>query len=209
MTIMRVLLVDDDSMLLQALSHTIALQMSTLIVESVDSAQEALKRLQEREYDTVVSDIKMPGMDGLALLKHVQERHPDTPVILITGHGDHWLAIQALRGGAYDYILKPIDREDFLAALQRALHTHRLRQQLKEQQRTLERYALSLAHLVEQRTRELEAANSAKETLLRILAQELHLPLASLKDIIQGVDPYLLGENEKQTTEFYREERSD
>ncbi len=96
--------------------------------------------------------------------------------------------MQALRGGAYDYILKPIDRDDFLAALQRALHTHRLRQQIKEQQRALERYAFSLEHLVEQRTHELETANSAKETLLRMLTHELRLPLMSLKGIIQGVD---------------------
>ncbi len=85
----QVLLVDDDSMLLQALSHTIALRTSTLEVETVGSAQEALKRLQEQEYDAIVSDIKMPGMDGLALLAYVQDQHPDTPVLLITGHSDH------------------------------------------------------------------------------------------------------------------------
>jgi len=169
----QVLLVDDDPMLLQALSQTISLRMSMVEVEAVDSAQAALVRLQEHEYDAIVSDIKMPGMDGLALLAQVQERRPDTPVLLITGHSDHQLAIQALRGGAYDYILKPVDRDDFVASLYRALHTRQLRRQVEEQQRTLERYALSLEHLVEQRTRELAAANKATEEVLRALV-DLH-----------------------------------
>jgi DNA-binding NtrC family response regulator len=53
----------------------------------------------------------MPGMDGLVLLNKIKELRPETPTILITGHGEHELAINALRGGAYDYIQKPIDRE--------------------------------------------------------------------------------------------------
>jgi two-component system sensor histidine kinase/response regulator len=166
--------------------------MSTLDVELLDSAQEALQHLDVQEYDAIVSDIKMPGMDGFALLAHVQARHPDTPVILITGQSDHQLALRALRGGAYDYIPKPIDRDDFLAALQRAVHTHQLRRQIEAQQRALERYALSLEHLVEQRTRELETAKRAKETLLGLLAQERHVPLTSLNDLLQEDDRDLL-----------------
>lgn len=187
----QILLVDDDAMLLQALSQTITLRMSMVEVRAVDSAPEALALLQEHMYGAIVSDIKMPGMDGLALLAQVQERHADTPVLLMTGHNDHQLAIQALRGGAYDYILKPIDRDDFIAALARALHTHQLRWQVAEQQHTLERYALSLEYLVEQRTRELAAANRAQEELLRRLADSLHSPLARLQDIAQEVDQRL------------------
>lgn len=168
----QILLVDDDPMLLQALSQTIELRMSVVEVETVDSAQAALASLQEHTYSAIVSDIKMPGMDGLELLAHAQERHPDTPVLLITGHSDHQLAIKALRGGAYDYILKPVDRDDFIASLQRALYTYQLRQQVEEQQRTLERYSLSLERLVEQRTHELEAAKKATEEVLRALAEQ-------------------------------------
>jgi len=68
----------------------------------------------------------MPGMDGLALLVKIQELRQNTPTLLITGHGDHSLAIQALRGGAYDFIQKPIDRDYFVAALRRAVQTHQL-----------------------------------------------------------------------------------
>lgn len=168
----HILLVDDDPMLLQALSQTIALRLSVVEVEVVDSAQAALTLLQEHTYSTIVSDIKMPGMDGLALLAHVQERHADTPVLLITGHSDHRLAIQALRGGAYDYILKPVDRDDFIASLQRALHTYQLRKQIEEQQHALERYAFSLERLVEQSTHELETANKTIQTIMYALAEQ-------------------------------------
>lgn len=187
----QILLVDDDAMLLRALSQAITLRMSMVEVETVASAQEALSRLQEHAYGAVVSDIKMPGMDGFALLKQVQEQHGDTPVLLMTGHNDHQLAIQALRGGAYDYILKPVDRDDFIAALYRALHTHQLRRQIEEQQNELERYALSLEHLVEQRTGELAEANRAQETLLRRLAADLRSPLTSLQNIAREVDQHL------------------
>lgn len=168
----QVLLVDDDPMLLQALSQTIALRMSVVELEMVDSAQAALALLEQHTYGAIVSDIKMPGMDGLGLLAHAHEHHPVTPVILMTGHSDHHLAIQALRGGAYDYILKPVDRDDFVASLQRALHTYRLHRQVEEQQRALERYSLSLERLVMQRNHELGAAKRATEEVLRALAEQ-------------------------------------
>lgn len=149
-----VLLVDDDTMLLHALSQAIELRLSTVEVETVDSAQGALKLLQGREYSTIISDIKMPGMDGFELLAQVQVLYPDIPVMLITGHNDHRAAIRALREGAYDYILKPIDRDDFVAALNRALYTYQLRQQIKEQQRALERCLLSPGQRVSRQTSE-------------------------------------------------------
>lgn len=190
-----ILLVDDDPMLLQALSRAIALRMSTLDVEVLDSAQEALQRLEKQEYDTIVSDIKMPGMDGFALLAQVQTQHPETPVIFITGQSDHQLALRALRGGAYDYLLKPIDRDDFLAALQRAISTRQLRRQIEEQQRALERYAFSLEHLVEQRTRELE---NTKQALLGLLAQKRCVPPTSLTNPLQEGDRDLLHAEQKE-----------
>lgn len=144
-----VLLVDDDEMLLHALSQAIELRMSTVKVETAASAEEALQLLQEREYSAIISDIKMPGMDGLTLLACVQERYPDIPVLLITGYNEHDMAMHALSAGAYDYIRKPIERDDFAAALHRALTTYQLRQQIKQQQHTLEYYALSLGHLTE------------------------------------------------------------
>ena len=126
----HILIVDDDTALLQALPQAIKLRLPDVQVETSDSAFAALDLVREHEYDAIVSDIKMPGMDGLALLAKVQELRPAIPMLLITGHGDHSLAIQALRGGAYDFIQKPIDRDYFVAALYRAIQTHQLRRQV-------------------------------------------------------------------------------
>jgi signal transduction histidine kinase len=165
--------------------------MSGVQVQTASEASEALKLLQEQEFDAIVSDIKMPGMDGLELLAVASERYPETLVLLITGHGEHDLAIQALRGGAYDYILKPIDRDDFIASLQRALHTRQLRQQVQVQQRALEWYALSLERQVEQRTRELVALNVTKDALLSTVAHELASPLTGLKSMAMMIERQL------------------
>src|SRR6266852_3810724 len=176
-----VLIVDDDAALLEALPQALSLRMTAIQVDTSDSALDGLKQVQEHDYDAIVSDIKMPGMDGLALLAKIQELRPETPTLLITGHGEHDLAVQALRGGAYDFIQKPIDRDYMVAALSRAIHTRRLRRQLAEQQRALELHALSLERIVENRTRELVEANASKDRFLSMVAHEIKTPLTTLK----------------------------
>ncbi len=108
MTEPRILIVDDDPALLEALSEMLQLRMEPIVVEKAESAAAALERIAATDYDTIVSDIKMPGMDGLTLLARIRELRPHTPTLLITGHGQHDLAVQALRGGAYDFIQKPM-----------------------------------------------------------------------------------------------------
>src|SRR5260370_15110121 len=148
----HILIVDDDPALLQALPHTLALRISGVQADTSASAQGALELIQAHDYDAIVTDIKMPGMDGLALLTQIQALRPETPTPLITGHGEHQLAIQALRGGAYDYLQKPLDRDDVVAAVQRALQTHQLRCQVKALLLSLELHAASLQRLVHKRT---------------------------------------------------------
>ncbi|GAC1375916.1 MAG: hypothetical protein NVS2B12_16020 [Ktedonobacteraceae bacterium] len=147
----------------------VALRIHGVTVDTADSAQKALEQIQVREYDAIVSDIKMPGMDGLELLAKIQEMRPEIPVMLITGHADQVLITQALRNGAYDFIQKPIDRVYFVAALHRAIQARQLRRQVEEQHHALEQYAHSLEQLVEKRTREFLAANEAMEVLVRDL----------------------------------------
>src|SRR2546427_11753068 len=104
----------------------------------------------------------MPGMDGLALLTEIRMRRPDTPTLMITGHGEHDLAVHALRGGAYDFIQKPIDRDYFVASLRRAIERRALSPRVKEQQLTLERHLNELEAFPEQRTR---AMRTTKQTI--------------------------------------------
>jgi PAS domain S-box-containing protein len=143
----RVLLVDDDAALLQALPETLRLRLDGVEVETCDSAPKALEMIESLDYDVIVSDIKMPGMDGLALLAEIKKRRPATPTLLITGHGERDLAVAALRGGAHDLVQKPIDREYFVATLERAIQLRHLDQQVAEQRRALERHARVLDHV--------------------------------------------------------------
>src|SRR2546427_407276 len=154
-----VLIVDDDPALLQALPEALRLRMNGLTVDTADSAAAALDRIAVRDYDAIVTDIKMPGKDGLGLLSEIRTRRPDTPTLLITGHGEHALAIDALRGGAYDFIQKPIDRDYFVASLRRAIRTGELNRRAKEQQLALAHHASELERTVEERTHELREAN--------------------------------------------------
>ena len=170
----RILIVDDDPALLQALPEALRLRLVDMAVDTCDSAADALRRIAATDYDAVVSDIKMPGMDGLALLAEIRRLRPDTPTLLITGHGQHDLVVQALRGGAYDFIPKPIDRDYFVASLKRAIETRHLRRQLDEQRAALER-------TVEERTRELRKANDVKDRFLAMLSHELRSPLGAIR----------------------------
>jgi signal transduction histidine kinase len=168
-----VLIVDDDPALLHALPETVRARMNHVVVETSETAQGALNRIAATDYDAIISDVKMPGMDGLALLREIRSLRPDTPTLLVTGHGEHDLAVQALRGGAYDFIQKPIDREYFIASLNRAIQVRRLKRQVDEQKAALARHAGTLEQLVEERTRELVAANQSKDRFLAARDQAL------------------------------------
>src|SRR5437879_8072613 len=134
----RVLVLDDDPALLQARPEARQLRMAGVTVDTADSALAALDRLAARDYDAIITDIKMPGTNGLGLLAEIRTRWPDTPTIMITGHGEHALAILALRGGAYDFIQKPIDRDYLVASGRRAIQMRERSRGRREPQRTLE-----------------------------------------------------------------------
>src|SRR5437667_3847789 len=154
MTPLSVLIVDDDPALLQALPQALRLRMGGVTVETADSAAAALERIAVQDYDAIVTDIKMPGMDGLALLAEIRTRRPDTPTLIITGHGENELVVRALRGGACDFVQKPIDRDYFAASLHRAIRARVPNRRAKQRQRALECCAEELERIVQQLERE-------------------------------------------------------
>ena len=119
----RILIVDDDPALLEALPEAIRLRIGPIHVDTCDSADAAVERIETSDYDAIITDIKMPGMDGLALLTVIKEKRPATPTLLITGHGEEDLGRRAIEGGAHEYFSKPIDRDLFTASLARAIQS--------------------------------------------------------------------------------------
>ncbi|WP_087501933.1 sigma-54 dependent transcriptional regulator [Pseudomonas sp. SID14000] len=120
----QVILVDDDPHLRQALSQT--LDLAGLKVVALADAQGLAERIEADWPGVVVSDIRMPGIDGLQLLEQLHGRDNELPVLLITGHGDVPLAVQAMRAGAYDFLEKPFASDALLDSVRRALALRRL-----------------------------------------------------------------------------------
>jgi signal transduction histidine kinase len=191
MGLTQILIVDDDPALLQALPETLHLRMEGLKVDTAESATAALEQIASTDYDAIITDIKMPGMDGLELLRKIKELRPETPTLLITGHGEYDLTVEALRGGAYDFIQKPIERDYLVVSLKRAIEARQLSRQVQEQRRALEQHAALLEQTVQERTRELLKANQAKDEFISIASHELRTPLTSMKLLTQLVQRQL------------------
>src|SRR6185312_1033096 len=104
------------------------------------------------EFELMLSDLMMPELDGIGLLERAKERYPDMPVLMVTAVHDISIALGALRNGAYDYLLKPFEREQLLASARRALENRRLKLENRA-------YQTNLEGLVEQRTQQLRQAN--------------------------------------------------
>lgn len=113
-----VLLVDDDRAMLQSTAQWLSL--SGCKVRSFADPVLLLKSIKQGKACVVVTDIRMPGMDGMELLRTVHARDPGTPVILITGHGDIPLAVRAMKAGAFDFFTKPFSPEELLDCVRRA-----------------------------------------------------------------------------------------
>lgn len=115
----HVLLIDDDAAMRASTAQV--LDLAGLRVTSFGSAEEALDHAGPGLNGVVLSDIRMPGMDGMTLLQRLGDLDPDLPVILITGHAEVQLAVEAMRRGAYDFIEKPFATQNLVAVLRRAL----------------------------------------------------------------------------------------
>ena len=122
----NVWIIDDDSSIRWVLER--ALSQAGYDTESFGDAEDVLLRVDHEAPDAVVSDIRMPGRDGLELLSILAERHPDLPVIIMTAHSDLDSAVAAYQSGAFEYLPKPFDIDDAVATVQRAVLRRREQQ---------------------------------------------------------------------------------
>ena len=153
----RILIVDDEVEITEILADLLSEDYDC---KRAGSAEEALTRLQETEFQLVISDITMPGMSGLDMIPHIKELSPDTVVVMISGMQTVESAIGALRLGAFDYLMKPFDLRQVEAVVKRALEHYELVV-------AKQRYENHLEELVEQRTIELDKALNSLEGAYR------------------------------------------
>ncbi|MEZ4220282.1 MAG: response regulator [Polyangiaceae bacterium] len=120
----RVLVVDDEKFIRDILADFLG--MEGYVVRTAEDGASAVGELERARYDLVISDLKMPRMGGLELLQQVSHSHPDTVTVIMTGFGTVETAIDAMKRGAYDYILKPFKVEEIIHIVQRGLEKRRL-----------------------------------------------------------------------------------
>jgi len=132
----NVLLVDDEKDFVEMLS--LRLQEAGERVTPAYDGKECLETLEKKNIDVVILDIKMPGMDGIETLREIKRKYPLVEVIMLTGHGTTETAVQGMKLGAYDYLLKPADFEDLTSKLEGA------RKRKDEQEERIRRAEASL-----------------------------------------------------------------
>lgn len=167
----RILLVDDE----QDIREVLNLSLSDLgyVVLEAQNGEEALEIFKAAQPPIVLTDIKMPGMDGIELLQRVKRENPETEVIMITGHGDMDLAIESLKHEATDFITKPINVSVLEIALQRAKEKIIIRQKLRE-------YTENLEKLVREKT-ELQSHLSSLGLMIGSISH-------AIKGLLTGLD---------------------
>lgn len=115
----KILIVDDDLIVRDSMGNW--LQEEGYLVDTIDNGHDALEKIKTDSYDLAVVDIKMPGMDGIELLKLSKEIYPDLPILVMTAYASVDTAVQAMKDGAFDYIVKPFDPESVSQVIERAV----------------------------------------------------------------------------------------
>ena len=171
-TLARLLIVDDEAAQMRALCDTLG--MEGYAAQGYSSARAALESLRAGEFDLLLTDLMMPEMDGIALIDAARAIDGTLGAIVMTGHGTIDTAVQAMQGGALDYILKPFKLNVILPVIARALDVQRLRRENRE-----------LQELERQRSEELAAAYRDLEAFSYSVSHDLRAPLRTIDSFAQ------------------------
>ncbi len=125
----RLLVIDDERSMIELLEQSLG--SAGYFVQPAHSGAEGLEQLQSSDYDVVVTDVRMPGMDGIELCRHAQALRPDVPVVVLTAFGSMETAVQAIRAGAWDFLTKPVDLDALELVIRRAAHHREMSRQLR------------------------------------------------------------------------------
>jgi len=177
----RILIVDDEDMICRVLVRRLSAE--GYVCTTAHNGKEALSYTYKNPFSLIISDINMPEMDGLELLKRVKTMNPAMMVIMVTAYPEIDMAVEAMRLGAYDFIIKPADLDLVVLSVKRALEKKRLEEEL-------EAYHKNLEKLVEEKTAGLRQA-------YRIL-KKVHLDSVKvLVEAIDAKDPYTRGHSDR------------
>jgi PAS domain S-box-containing protein len=151
MASIAILFVDDEKLIRNSFSRNLRAEGFTVV--AVEGGQEAIRALEDGQYDLVITDLMMPGIDGFGVLKAAKKLAPQTSVIILTGYGDMRSAIDALRLGADDFTLKPCENDEIILRIRRCLEKQSLLQMLASKNQQLEE-EIKQRQLVEEQLRE-------------------------------------------------------
>jgi putative nucleotidyltransferase with HDIG domain len=177
----RILIVDDEKMICSVLTRRLNREGYACVM--ANNGREALNHFYKDAFSLIISDIKMPEIDGIEFLRRVKEMSPKMMVIIMTAYPEIDMAVEALRAGAYDFIIKPIDLDLVVLSVTRALEKKKLEDEVEAYHKNLER-------LVEERTAEIRQALS--------VVKKSHLDsVMLLAGAIDAKDPYTRGHSDR------------
>jgi len=186
----RILVVDDEKEIRDFLKKALS-RVGGFHVDLAETGEEALKKIEKETFDLVLTDLKMPRIDGLQLITEIARSKPETLTVLMTGHGTIDSAVEAMKQGASDYLTKPLDLDETIIRIRKVLEDRQRFIKLKE-----------FANQLERANQELRRIDAIKSEFVSVASHELRTPLAAIKNAVQLILKGKTGEINKNQEKF-------